>query len=181
MLWNICPHGLIKRLRASYQSKRAPSLRCSFSHGRPLWRVSSSNESFPQTQKHTHNGDVNLRGKLVSGKILGMWRRTGMGRTLRNLHNHSPSSINICFCLLPLQRWFYRQTRYAVYESFGLFISTVKPLEQESNHPKQIGNVSAALVKVEERQAQAAGGAGVRKKMLQMQMMDIHFHQTDEK
>lgn len=55
------------------------------------------------------------------------------------------------------------------------------PLEQESNHLKQIGNVSAALVKLEERQAQAAGGAGVGEKMLQMQMMEVYFCQGDEK
>lgn len=43
----------------------------------------------------------------------------------------------------------------------AFFIGAVKRLEQESNHLKQIGNVSAALVKAEERQAQAARGAGV--------------------
>lgn len=43
-----------------------------------------------------------------------------------------------------------------VKESFGLFIGAVKPLEQESNHLKQIGNVPAALVKAQEKQSQAA-------------------------
>lgn len=76
---------------------------------------------------------------------------------------------------------FTRQILRAVYESFGLFISTVKPLEQRSNHLKQIGNVSAALVNVEQRQAQTAGRAGVREKMLQMQIMEVHFCQADEK
>lgn len=55
------------------------------------------------------------------------------------------------------------------------------PLEQENNRLKQIGNVSAALVKLEERQAQAAGGAGVGEKMVQMQMMEVYFCQGDEK
>lgn len=71
--------------------------------------------------------------------------------------------------------------RRVLFESFSLFIGVVKPLEQESNHLKQIGNVSAALVKLEERQAQAAGEAGVGEKMLQMQMMEVYFCQGDEK
>lgn len=57
----------------------------------------------------------------------------------------------------------------------------MKPLEQDSNHLRQIGNVSAALVYVEERQTQAAGGTRVGEEMLQMHKMEGHFCQGDGK
>lgn len=57
----------------------------------------------------------------------------------------------------------------------------MKPLQQDSNHLRQIGNVSAALVYMEERRTRAAGGTGVGEEMLQMQKMEVQFSWGDGK
>lgn len=103
-----------------------------------------------------------------------------MGRTHRSLHCRLSQIFGpVCGRVTEILLGFTRQTP-AVYESFGLFIGAAKPLEQESNHLKMTGNVSAAHVKAEERQAQAAGGAGVGGKMLLMKMMEVHFCQAED-
>lgn len=86
--------------------------------------------------------------------------RRGVSGNHRTLQNCCLWFINICDGVTWVQLDFTRQTPSTFYKSFGTFIGAVKPLEQDRNHLRQIGNISAALVKVEERQTQATRGGG---------------------
>lgn len=151
-----------KQLTASYQSK-SPFSQIPLSLGRPLlWKEASSNESFLKKQKHMHGRvDVHFNGKLKKGKDLSLksfgftlhveedvcgWESQISGITDCDLLRFASVSWEVTEVLLD----FTRQASCAFNESFGIFIGIVKPLELDSNHLRQIGNVSAALVHVED-------------------------------